>query len=277
LVGAVILLFLASCANSFDPMQALQAFGNTYCQPGGGLKYYATGTEYSSSGYPCTCELFEGGNYTWCNFPYECVGHFGTPYPPSYYNILQVPSQPFIFTEYFTNNSTANSTIDFTKSESTSNSYSWTLSEGFYIGEKLDVTAGLPGICEVHDQFDFGLSLNSTQTQTGSDTQNWGVSEQIGIPPKSTVRVEVVIATASTSADFTTMVTFDPNSYGDIWCYNTVNSHYEWFIPAGSFLDGTFSGAVCNSGSCNITGSFTGLQGVQVFVNVTQCPLGVQC
>jgi len=275
----VFLVFLSShLVSSFDPMQALQAYGNTYCAPGGGLSWFSTGTEYNDpDGYPCLCQEIEGGNHTWCSYPYECVGYFVTTLTPYYYNIQQSPSPPFVFTEYFDNNSTAGSKIYFSKSESTTNSYSWTLSEGIFIGESLSVTAGLPGVCEVHDQFTFNMYMNETQTQTGSDTQNWDVSEEIGVPPMSTVRVDVIVSTAQTSADFTTQATFDPNSYGNIWCANQVNSHYEWFVPPSFFLDGTFSGAVCNDGACNITGVFTGLQGLSVYVNVTQCPLDDHC
>jgi len=274
----VVSVLLIGSVLSFDPMQALQAYGNTYCSPGGGLKYWSTGTEYNNpSGYPCPCQEIEGGNHTWCSFPYECVGYFVVATTPYYYDIQQAPSRPFIFTEYFDNNSTASSTINFEKSESTTNSYSWTFSEGIFIGESLDVTAGLPGICEVHDQFEMNLYMNETETQSGSDTQNWGVSETIGVPPMSTIRVDVVISTTSTTADFTTQATFDPNSYGNIWCYNQVDGHFEWFISPGDFLDGTFGGAVCDYGACNVTGVFTGLQGVSVFVNVTQCPLGNHC
>jgi hypothetical protein len=273
----LVLVSLVHVKATFDPMNALQAYGNTFCGSVG-LSYFSTGTEYNvNSGYPCMCQVYEGGNWTWCGYPYMCVGHFAVPSSPSYYNIQQTPGDPFIFTEYFNNNSTANNSFNFQRSESTSNSYTWSNSESIYIGESLSVTAGLPGICEVHDQFEFDLSLNTTETQTGSDTQNWSVSETIGIPAESTVRVDVVIATTSTNCDFTAQVTFNPNAYGNIWCNNVVNGHYEWFIGAGSFLEGTFGGAVCNYGACNVTGTFTALQGVTVYVNVTQCPLGVEC
>jgi len=274
----LLLVITPELTRSWDPMQALQAFGNTYCSSGGGLKYWSTGPEYSSGGYPCDCLQQAGGNWTWCGYPYMCVGYFLTTSPLYYTNIVQTSGTPFIFTSYFDNDSNVTDQIDFVKSESTSNSYSWTFSESFTVGFSVSVDAGIPFICETHDDFSMELSLNETKTQTGSDSKSWDVSEQIGIPPMSTVRVDLVITSGNFNADFTNAITFDPNSYGDIWCYDTVSGHYEWFIPPSTFLDGNFgNGIYCNNGSCNVTGTFTAIQGISVFVNVTQCALYQHC
>jgi hypothetical protein len=275
---ALLMLSGAGLIQSFDPMDALQAFGNTYCAQGGGLKYWSTGPEYNAEGYPCSCQQQAWGNWTWCGFEYECVGYYMNTFPLSYSNIQEQPSPPFVFTSYFDNNSTFNDTIAFSRNVSTTNSYHWSVTESFTVGYDLEVTAGLPGICEARDNFYMRIGLNSTQEQSGSDSQSWGVSEQIGVPANSTVRVDIMISSAQYSADFTMQANFDPDSYGNIWCTDTVNSHYEWFIPPGDFLDGEYgAGVTCNTGSCNITGAFTGLQGISVFVNVTQCALGQRC
>jgi len=278
-VFVVAIILLSHSSFAFDIMQGLQAYGNTFCESGGGLKYWATGPEYSStSGYPCQCNEIAGGNWTWCNYPYMCAGYFVQTSGLYYYNIVETSQTPFIFTEYFDNNSTEEDTIIFTRTESTSATYTWQFTDSFTVGYQLSITAGIPGICETHDQFSMSLNLGETITQQGTNTQQWEVSQTIGVPPESTVRVDVVVAQAKFNCDYTNAITLDPFSFGDIWCNDQVNSHYEWFIPPEDFLLGNFGNDVyCYGGACNITGSFTGVQGVSVFVNVTQCPLYVHC
>jgi len=277
LVLLVVLTFLQG-NQGWDIMSGLEAFGNTFCADGGGLKYWSTGPEQNTGGYPCGCSQQQDGSWTWCGYDYECAGYYTSTGQMYYYDITQTSATPYIVTAYYDNNSSTTDTIIFTKSQSSTNTYSWTFSCTFTVGETISVTAGIPDICQVNDQFSESLSLTSSETQTGSDTKSWSITENINIPPYSTVRVDSIITMAQYNALYTMPINFNQNTYGNIWCYSTVNGHYEWFIPPAYFLNASFgNGIVCNGGSCNITGAFLGIQGINLFVNKTQCPLGVQC
>jgi len=191
---------------------------------------------------------------------------------------VQTSGTPFIYEQWFNNNSSLSDSTIFSYTHSVENSYSWTFTDTFTIGYSVSVTAGLPEVCQVNDDFSMSISLSDSETQSGSDTQTWSVSQTINIPPFSTIRAEMIVSTGQFNGEYTTTLTLDPNTFGSIWCNGPVNGHYQWWVPPPDFLDGNFgNNVVCSSGSCNITGVFSGIQGISVSVNVTQCPLNVQC
>jgi len=268
-------------AAQFDPMIPLQSIGNLVCQnqAGSTLEYWGTGSEYNDqTGFQgCSCNQAPNGTWMWC--PYwalPCVGYSATTSPPSYFNIQQTPAPPFVFTSYFNNNSTETDQIQFSRSETTSNSYSWSITESVTVGVTISVEAGIPGICEANDQFSMSLDMSSTQTQTGTDTKSWSVEETINVPPHSTIRVDILVGAGQFSADFTTAINFIPNSAGMFSCQGSDRIFYVVF-PSDFLSYGSGPGVSCGYTSCNTTGSFSGLQGINVQVNVTQCQLGIEC
>jgi len=123
-------------------------------------------------------------------------------------------------------------------------------------------------------QLTFVLNFPASVSQTNTVTQSWNVDQVIKIPAKSTVKATWVIRKQTVTGEFQGVM--DLPHYAKVWCNKKTKDHYEWFHPASSFMPQAYPKA-CSGSSCKISGNFEGWQGIGSFVNVTQCPLNVEC
>jgi len=264
---------------SVNVAAALYSFATRYCAPGGGVSQYGTGPYCQDSCSNCPCQNTSQNSQIWCGYPYQCVGYDWSLTNITYQSGTSKPGIPFIFTEYFDNYLNISQNSQFSRSESTSNTYSWTFSQTVEDSMSVSVTVPIPDICEIHDSFSASISMTTTDTQTKSDSKNWSVSESITIPPRSTIKVQMEVNTQTYQIPYTADLVF--SGYGMTWCKNKVNGHWCWFIPPISFLNTTgcvpYGNPDQGDAVCSFAGTFYGTQGVQVFVNVTRCPLGDHC
>jgi hypothetical protein len=77
---------------------------------------------------------------------------------------------------------------------------SWSLTEA--VGVTLSHEAGVPTVAKTSASITVKLNVSSTQTTTTSDTQTWQVSSPIVVPPQKSVKVDMIINTASYQVNF---------------------------------------------------------------------------
>jgi len=269
-----------STGGNLDLGTLLTEWGNTWCQNGGTSMADCSTGPWSSDPNP-HCGPRTGEN-TWCSYQdygYPCMGYDCGAKSIIYGNALQAPATPFIFDQWFDNGANTTDYSIFTHSEDVANSYSVTMSESISASWSMSITAGLPDICQVNDDFSLNISLTRTSTQTSYHSKSWSVSEKITVPPMSTIHAMMYITKTTFSAPFTADVHFD--GVGSVWCNGKVQNHWLWF-PAPQDLLTNVPNTTCTfaadaSADCMLSGLFVGLQGVSVNVNVTQCPLNTRC
>jgi len=265
-------------SGNVDVPAAFYTFAANYCAPGGGVDQYGTGPFCSSSCSNCPCQETGGGSYNWCGYPYPCVGYDYVLSNFAYSVGSEQPGQPFVFVEYFDNYLNESQTTQFSDTQSTSNSYSWTFSRTLQDSLTISIDVGIPDVCEMHDSFSTSISMTTTEEQTKTDTKSWTVSQTITIPPLTTVKAEMIINTATFNIPYTADITM--SGYAMTWCKGQVNHHWCWFIPPPYWLS-SVSGCKNSDGgnatTCSFSGAFAASQGVTADVSVSKCALGVHC
>jgi hypothetical protein len=254
-------------ADTIDIAAAMEAEANSYCAPGGGSSQYGTGPYCEDGCNKCTCNKQADGSYTWCGYPYQCVGYTWGQLNISYGAYTTQPGEPFIISEIFNNSLSVPQQFTFSKEASYTNEYSWTFSTTISDSMTVSVEAGLPEICSVSDSFTASIDVTSSSTQTETHEDSWSVSQTFTVPAETTVKATMTISTAQYNMPYTSWLQFQ--GYGYTWCNSQVQGHYCWFIPPSYWLNS--GGCYSSDGAdaiCPFSGTFYGLQGVQAQVSI---------
>eukprot|EP00998_Keelungia_sp_KM082_P005934 NODE_2216_length_1111_cov_51.555894_g2198_i0.p1 GENE.NODE_2216_length_1111_cov_51.555894_g2198_i0~~NODE_2216_length_1111_cov_51.555894_g2198_i0.p1 ORF type:complete len:313 (-),score=62.63 NODE_2216_length_1111_cov_51.555894_g2198_i0:92-1030(-) len=306
----VLLAIGAVLANVIDPGFTFYKYAQQYCGGGGVANAdigdgnmvhlyedtipMRTGQAGVGSGVPATnvtckgepgcggCDEKDGNtcqhvsdNYFWCNYDqYLCMSKYVSNDNQQYSDLQKsINTKDWVFQEYFDNYNNETQTSTFARAEKLDNSYSWTFSTTVGVSNTLSITAKIPDLFSATESFTLTVDRTSTQAQTHTEEKSWSVSQEIKIPPRSTVKATFTVEKMIVSGQY--QATMKLPNYAKLWCNDRVNGHYEWFMTADDFLSSAYES--CSGNTCNIGGPFTGWQGVSSWVNVTHCPLGVHC
>mmetsp|Transcript_37228 Transcript_37228/g.100669 ORF Transcript_37228/g.100669 Transcript_37228/m.100669 type:complete len:336 (+) Transcript_37228:116-1123(+) len=219
-----------------------------------------------------TCQQ-TGSTYYWCNYDqYLCMTKYASNTNEVYSNVAtQTSDNDWVFTQFYDNGLDVDQTSKFTRSESKTDSASWSLSSTVDVGYELDITVKVPLEFDSTEKFTTELSTTTTSTETSTSTQSWSAEQDITIPAQSTVKLTWIITKETVTGDYSADVNMP--YYAKVWCNSQTNDHYEWFVPAENFLPAAYPGT-CTGSTCSISGPFTGIKGVGSFVTLQQCDLG---
>jgi hypothetical protein len=237
------------------------------------LSSTSTSSSCSESDSPCQ-QL--SSQYFWCNYQnLNCMSRYMGKSDELYTDVkTQDSSDAFMYVQYFDNNTTKTQTSQFQRQETMTNSYTWTFSETINAGMSESITAGVPATMKETTTFSLSVSDSLGLAQTSTTESLWSVSQTISIPPMSTVKLVWAVATTTTTGNYqATMVLPD---YARVWCSDKTEGHNEWFVQAPAFMP-LYYPSQCSGNICNINGPFTGIEGVSSNVQLSTCPLGVQC
>lgn len=180
-----------------------------------------------------------------------------------------------LYTVGYDNGSNSQDSVVLKRSESTTATFSWSITEGIKIGAKTTIQAGIPKIVDGKIELSTELSLSSTQTKTESKTQTWEVNTNITIPPWTHIDANLIMRAGEQNANFEV----------DITCGGYATS--KWKGPNGKIVTGEASQAAFLHNYANIPyksympptgrdfrgelvvtmrGTFKGVQGVGVEV-----------
>jgi hypothetical protein len=184
------------------------------------------------------------------------------------------------------NDTDVTQTSTFTKSFSTTQSFTWSVTEQLSIGTEVSATVGIPDVASAGAKVTTDLTLSSTQGATQSETQEWKVEMPIQIPPHSIITPTLVIKTKKYDVRWVGKCKL--TGYVAIWFNNKVKlpgsakEHWLYFIPIQRvFSDCVSHNIIDTAGYENIgravlarsAGVFRGSQGVDYSVRITQAPL----
>jgi len=98
----------------------------------------------------------------------------------------------------FTNNTGVQDTQTFTVDKTTSDSFSWSLTEGVKVSTKFKVKIPFVGDSETSVE----LNFSSTQTQTTSVTRHWGYQAQIPVPAYTKIETTFSVLEGDIDTEF---------------------------------------------------------------------------
>ena len=178
---------------------------------------------------------------------------------------------------WYDNGTTVQQQETFSETKSTTQAFSWSITESLSIGVEVSATEGVPNVASATEKVTVTLSLSSTQGQSTSNTQSWTVNTPINVPANSSVKADMIISTQSYDVDFTEDVLLQGSVA--IWHKDKVNGHWLWFIPVESVFQDCLNNNIIDTSGYSIVaggvttqakGTFTGSQGVSVGVTANQ-------
>ena len=97
--------------------------------------------------------------------------------------------------------------VSLKRSESTTATFTWSLTEGIKVGVKTDVEVGIPKIADGKIEVSAEMNLSSTQASTTSKTQVWEVDAAITVPAWTHVDASMILKQGVQDAAFEIDVT----------------------------------------------------------------------
>jgi hypothetical protein len=216
---------------------------------------------------------------------YQCSA---TPQSISYENEPKPPPLSADIADKITynNGSSVAQTEILERSYTSTDEFTWSITESLSIGVQVTVGASIPDFLQIQDQYSVTLSLSSTQGQTKTNSRTWTVNTTLTIPPESSLNCEVLIKSQPHNVNFTATVNL--LGFVAIWFKDQValgapgDLHWLWFVPITSvFSDfashnlGDISGyrIVGNGVLASSTGVFTSKEGLEITVSTSPSPL----
>ncbi len=187
-------------------------------------------------------------------------------------------------TLFYNNNTDSPQQLTVTDSRHTTDTFTWTMKESLEVGVDVTTTIGLPDAVSVEIKVGMKVGVSSEQTQTTTQDRSWTIDTPIVIPPRSSVKADVIIASHDYNINYT--ATLFLHNYVAIWYNDQVNGHFLWFTPIAQVLSECIDNAAAIGVNVNgysltpggismqTTGTFTGSHGLNVSVMATQLPAG---
>lgn len=186
-----------------------------------------------------------------------------------------------LYTTGYDNASSCQDSVVFKRSQATTATFTWSITEGIKIAAKTSIQVGLPKIADGKIELSTELNFASTQAKTESRTQTWEVDMTINIPAWTHVDANLIMKEGQQNANFEVDVTCGGYATAT-WEYNgrkvTGEASQAAFlhdyagIPYKSYTPPTgrdFRGELV----ITLRGTFNGLQGVAVEVVKKSRPL----
>ncbi|SDI38744.1 ETX/MTX2 family pore-forming toxin [Chryseobacterium jejuense] len=246
--------------------QITDAWGKWYSQQHGTTCRFTASTDYSSQSFLDDYHQYQVSTTT------QSIVYDGDSIPTNGSNVA--------FETIYNNNTQVSNQQSLIETETSTQSFEWSITEALAIGVEISATEGVPAVASSTQKVTVNLSLSSTQKSTVTNTQSWSVNTMLTIPPQSSIKADIVIGTQSYNINFTVSVML--NGYVAIWNNDKVNGHWLWFIPitqvfsdciANNIIDTSGYDIIGGGVSTTASGVFTGNQGVNVVVNTVQYPL----
>ena len=145
----------------------------------------------------------------------------------------------------------------FTVDKTTSDSFTWSLTEGLEVGTEFEVKVSAVG----DSKSSIKMNFSSTQSQTTSVERHWGYSARIPVPPHSKVKTTFSVLEGKVDTPFT--ATFQVRGYMKIsFDVSDPGQKPDWRYCEGE-ISHMIKYGVCTSNpktfECSTSGVFTGV------------------
>lgn len=192
----------------------------------------------------------------------------------------------FIYQQASSNDSPLPSTMQVSKTETTTSTFTWSLEEGLTLGAKqqAEAKADLPLLAgaEVQISFTEELSFSSIQTTTDTKTETWTINETVTLAPKMETNATWVINQSQVTCPYT--IDISMSGYVAIWFKDKIEyngpsggSHWLWFIPVGTVAQSVNNPNFTSTdqgAKYSCVGAFTGVGATTASLSIVTYPLG---
>jgi hypothetical protein len=172
----------------------------------------------------------------------------------------------------FSNGTSVQDTQTFKVDKTTSDSFTWSITEGIEVGSEFEVK--VPFIGDAKSSIK--LNFSSTQSQTTSVERHWGYEAQIPVPPHSKVETTFSVLEGQIDTPFT--ATFQVRGYMKIeFDVSSPGQKPDWRYCEGQIED-MIRGGYCVSNpktfECSTTGTFKGVAATTYVVETKNVDTG---
>lgn len=188
----------------------------------------------------------------------------------------------------FSNKSSVPQTVTYIQSETTTQSFNWSVTEALKLGVKTSVKAGVPLVAEVTTEVSVNLDTSSTQGATSTKSQSWSVTQPIVCPANRYITARLNISTATYDIPWTAQTYL--NGYVAIWFNkrfimgNKGSDHQLYFFPIGAVIKDCIDFNIIGTNGytklvgwqdiiATSRGIFFGGQGTDMTVSIEEIPL----
>jgi Clostridium epsilon toxin ETX/Bacillus mosquitocidal toxin MTX2 len=256
-------------------MKSLQEITDAW----GNWKANAAGTACftSSTNYADHSE-FDAYHQYECSAVYQSISYDGNSSPTSVADVA--------YEIWYDNGSALQQSDTFEYAVTTDQSFTWSITEGVNVGVEISATESVPDVASSTQKATVALSFSSVQDQTLTKTQTWSVDTPVAVPPRSSLKCDMVVNSQSYEIKFTATVLVS----GDIAvCFNDRvclgapgEGHFNWYIPITQVFNDVIKNNLIDTTGYHVTpagvittaqGVFSGGQGISQGVVTTQYPL----
>lgn len=175
----------------------------------------------------------------------------------------------------------------FKHTKSTTSTFTWTVKETISIGFSLTFTVGVPPECSSTATITANISVDSTQSDTKTEKEDWEIDRNVAVPPHTEVDMTWTINEKQSSATFHAYIIL--TGYIAIWNDDKIDinnpgggdRHWLWFIPIDEAFNqmkdwGVSVSSLYTIGSGSVTyrasGNCTGVSGFNTTFQLKQTP-----
>lgn len=230
----------------------------------------------STTSYSDHSELNKYHQYQ-CSARYQSISYDGNSPPTN--------GAAVAYELWYDNASTVQQSEVFQYTATTTQSFTWSITESLSVGVEISATEGVPNIASSSQKITVTLSFSSTQGATHTESQSWNVNTPVVVPADSSMKCDMVVNTQSYDIDFTATVLVAGNVaiwFNDKVDLNPGSYHWLWFPPIQSVFRDVIANNLADTTGYQIgdggvvataQGTFSGSQGISVGVKTTQYPL----
>lgn len=165
----------------------------------------------------------------------------------------------------FTNDTSVQDEQEFTVDKTTSDSFSWSLTEGLEVGTEFEVKIPFVGDSKTSVK----LNFSSTQSQSSSVERHWGYSAKIPVPPHS--QIETIFSVLEGKIDTPFTATFQVRGYMKIeFDISDPGQKSDWRYCEGE-ISKMIEGGYCvpdpKTFECSTSGVFAGVAATAYIVH----------
>jgi len=168
--------------------------------------------------------------------------------------------------------------MQITRSETVTNSYTWSAEHGFSVGVSVSASFKVPFIGGIDTTVETEYSFNSTESQTEERSRTWAFVQTVNVPPYSRIIALLMIQKTKPSIPFTLSCSMEGNLRVEADIYK--NGIKElWY-----FVEPTIAGIIADKPLANFSwngyvayfktsGVFQASEGIKALIDLEEFPL----
>jgi hypothetical protein len=207
--------------------------------------------------------------------------------PDFAYGAVQMPATTSITSAAttFNNDTEAVQGYSISLSETTTQAFQWSTTQALSVNVTVSAKVTIPAVAEVGGSVSTDMSFSTTNGATSSTSKIWTITDELSVPPNSTLSTNEVVTCQSYNAPWTATCLL--TGWVAVWYNNrwaakpNAGDHMLWFylienvlaaVQQEALIDTTGYTVVGNGVIATASGTFTGGHGINSALTTIQTP-----